>query len=170
MTPAEVAGVLEVSGEAYARLLRSLPAEVATWKPKPDEWCINEVIGHIAEAESRGFAGRIRVILDQDEPTLQRWDQPAVAAARHDCEKTPGDLLWEFEPLRRDSLELVRSLKAEELQRAGIHPAVGRLTVEDLLHEWIHHDANHLRQAYANLQAYVWPKMGNAQKFSSPPA
>jgi hypothetical protein len=44
---------------------------------------------------------------------------------------------------------------------------VARLTVEELLHEWIHHDGNHLRQAYANVQAFVLPSMGNAQRFSS---
>lgn len=168
MTPAEVAGALEASGQGYASLLKSLPAEAATWRPKPGEWCINEVVGHIIEAERRGFAGRIRSILDENEPRLPTWDQPAIAAARRDCEKAPADLLAELEPLRRESLHMVRSLRFEQLQRGGIHPTVGRLTVEDLLHEWIHHDGNHLRQAYANVQAYVWPDMGNAQRFSKP--
>jgi hypothetical protein len=107
-------------------------------------------------------------MLEEDEPQLRTWDQPSVAASRHDCEKLPGDLLSEFEPVRRDSLELVRSLGDEQLRRGGMHPAVGRLTVNDLLHEWVHHDGNHLRQAYANLQAYVWRDMGNAQRFSKP--
>jgi len=31
----------------------------------------------------------------------------------------------------------------------------------------MHHDRNHVRQALANVQAYVWPAMGNAQKFSA---
>jgi DinB family protein len=168
VTPTEVAGILELSGQAYASLLRSLPAELVVWKPAPGEWCVNECVGHIVEAERRGFAGRIRIILSEDEPQLQTWDQPAVAASRHDCEKRPGALLEEFEPLRRDSLELVRSLRPDQLERGGSHPAVGRLTVGDLLHEWIHHDGNHLRQAYANVQAYVWPDMGKAQRFSRP--
>ena len=168
MTPAEVADVLEVSGNAFAGLLRSLPPQLASWRPAPGEWCVNECIGHIVEAEGRGFAGRIRVILGEHEPRFETWDQPAVAAARRDCEKQPAELLAEFEPVRRQSLELVRSLKADQLERGGVHPQVGRLTVTDLLHEWAHHDGNHLRQAYANVQAYVWPDMGNAQRFSRP--
>jgi len=168
VTPAEVAAVLEVSGKAFADLLNSLPEEVATWKPAPAEWCVNECVGHIVEAEKRGFAGRIRSVIDEEEPAFQRWDQPAVAAARRDCAKPPSELLAEFEPLRRESIELVRSLDAMQLDRGGVHPTVGRLTVRDLLHEWIHHDGNHLRQAYANVQAYVWPDMGNAQRFSRP--
>ncbi|HET7420071.1 MAG TPA: DinB family protein [Candidatus Dormibacteraeota bacterium] len=168
MTPAEVATLLEISGRAFADLLKSLPEEVATWKPEPAEWCVNECVGHIIEAEKRGFAGRIRSILREDEPTFERWDQPAVAAARRDCAKPPSALLDEFEPLRHESLELIRSLGDAQLDRGGIHPAVGLLTVRDLLHEWVHHDGNHLRQAYANVQAYVWPDMGNAQRFSKP--
>ena len=54
------------------------------------------------------------------------------------------------------------------LDRAGIHSRVGRLRIGDLLHEWVHHDRNHLRQILANLQAFAWPHMGNAQRFSLP--
>ena len=168
MTPVEIADVLAVSGAAYASLLRSVPEAVATWRPAQGEWCIDECVGHIVEAEKRGFAGRIRIILAEDSPRLQPWDQPEVARLRGDCAKAPEQLLAEFEPVRRESVALVRSLVGEQLRREGIHPNVGPLTVNDLIHEWVHHDGNHLRQAYANLQAYVWPEMGNAQKFSRP--
>jgi hypothetical protein len=56
----------------------------------------------------------------------------------------------------------------DDLSRGGDHPEVRFLTVNDLLHEWIHHDANHLRRALANIQGYTWPNMGNAQRFSAP--
>jgi hypothetical protein len=32
----------------------------------------------------------------------------------------------------------------------------------------VHHDRNHLKQILSNVQAYAWPHMGNAQKFSAP--
>jgi len=166
VTPGEVADVLETSGSAFANLLRSLPPRAASWRPTPSEWCVNAVVGHIVEAEKRGFAGRIRIILESDEPHLQGWDQPGVAAARNDCDRRPSEILAEFEPLRRESLAMVRSLTPEQLKRGGMHPQVARLTVEEVLHEWVHHDGNHLRQAFANMQAYVWPDMGNAQRFT----
>jgi hypothetical protein len=167
VTPAEIAAVLETSGSAYAGLLTSLPNEVASWRPAASEWCVTECVGHVVEAETRGFAGRIRLILGADEPRLQGWDSAEIARARHDCEKTTAELLVEFQPVRRDSLVLVRSLNLDQLQRGGIHPEVARLTVDELLHEWVHHDGNHLRQAYANVQAYVWRSMGNAQSFTT---
>lgn len=167
MSPAEAADILETSGRAYVNILRSLPPEAASWRPAPEEWCVNECLGHIIEADKRGFAGRIRIILRENNPKLQTWDQPSVAAARHDCDKQPEELIREFEPLRAESLVTLRSVRHDQLMRAGAHPEVGSLTVDDLLHEWVHHDSNHLRQVLANVQAYVWPKMGNAQRFYS---
>ena len=59
-------------------------------------------------------------------------------------------------------------LREADLGRGGHHPTVGYLRVGDLLHEWVHHDRNHLKQILSNVQAYTWPHMGNAQKFSAP--
>jgi len=60
----------------------------------------------------------------------------------------------------------VRGLKAADLKRGGQHPKVGWLRVEDILHEWVHHDRNHIKQIHGNVQAWAWPHMGNTQKFS----
>ena len=75
MKPGEIADLLETSGHAFASTLEALPPEAAAWHPAPGEWCVNECVGHIVEAEKRGFAGRIRIILGANEPQLQTWDQ-----------------------------------------------------------------------------------------------
>jgi hypothetical protein len=166
LSPAEVAALLPATVAALRAELPALPERVLTWHPGPDEWCVNEVLGHLIEAEHRGFAGRIRIILGADTPALETWDSPAVARARGDCGRPTAALLDELAALRRDSASLVGRLIAADLERAGHHPTVGRVRVRDLLQEWVHHDRNHVRQALANVQAYVWPAMGNAQKFS----
>ena len=167
MTPDEVAPILEASGEAITRLLGSLPPQIASRRPAENEWCVNECVGHLIEAEKRGFAGRIKTMLDEEEPRLVAWDAAEVAKARRDCERDLSDLLQEFTALRRDSVRLVRSMKAADVNRGGMHPAVSRITVDEILHEWVHHDANHLRQALANVQDSMWPEMGATQRFSS---
>jgi hypothetical protein len=165
LTPEEVAVLLRSSATAIETELEAMPRELAGWRPAQGEWCALEVVGHLIEAERRGFAGRIQLLLEDDEPRLETWDPPAVTAARRDCEKEPAQLLDEFMELRQSSLELVYGLRPEHLTRAGQHVEVGRLEVGDLLHEWIHHDRNHLRQLLANVQARVWPEMGNARRF-----
>jgi DinB superfamily len=167
VTTAEIARILEASGEAIAFLLWHLPPKIASRRPAADEWCINECVGHLIETESRGFAGRIKAMLDEDEPRLVAWDAAEVAIARADCERDLAGLLPEFTSLRRESVQLVRSLKPADLTRGGMHPVVSRITVDEILHEWVHHDANHLRQALANVQDYVWPAMGGTQRFSN---
>jgi hypothetical protein len=76
--------------------------------------------------------------------------------------------LAELAALRRESVALVAGLTAADLAKGGDHPQVGFLSVNDLLHEWVHHDRNHIKQAWTNVQQYVWPHMGNGQLFSKP--
>lgn len=166
LVPAEVAPLLEAAMTTLEAELRALPDRVAGWHPAPGEWCAKEVVGHLIEAERRGFAGRIRILLASHDPALETWDQDGVARARADCARPIATLLDELAALRRDSAALVRGLDAGALQRGGRHPRVGVLRIGDLLQEWVHHDRNHVRQALANVQAFVWPAMGNAQKFS----
>ena len=168
LSAVEVANLLPVTVAALRTEVGSLPERVVGWHPAPDEWCVKDVIGHLIEAERRGFAGRIRIILGSDNPTFERWDPPAVARLRGDCTKPVTVLLDELIALRQDSVALVRGLREADLDRGGQHPTVGFLRVRDLLAEWVYHDRNHLRQALANVQTYVWPTMGNAQKFSAP--
>ncbi len=168
MTPGEVADLLGSSGQAFASTLNAIPPGVASWHPAPGEWCVNEVVGHVIVTDKYGFAGRIRVILGGDEPDLPKYDRDGLQKTRDDCARDQKALAHEMLEVRGQSLELIRSLGPEQLQRGGLHPDVGRLTVDDLLHEWVHHDGNHLRQALANVQAYVWPNMGNARRFSRP--
>ena len=162
----EVAALLRAMGRSIDQELNVLPDEVLSWRPAPGEWCVKECVGHIIEAERRGFNGRIRLLLAESEPTLYGWDQLQVARDRHDPERTASALLAEFDALRADSVALVSELSAADLERGGTHERVGYLRVRDLLHEWVHHDRNHFRQMQANVQAYVWPSMANAQRFS----
>jgi hypothetical protein len=146
--------------------LEHLPDEILAWHPAPGEWCVKECVGHIVEAERRGFDGRIRTILETPNLTFAGWDPETVARERNDCRRPATELLAEFTALRQDGVALVESLTAADLERGGTHPKVGYLRVRDILHEWLHHDRNHVRQLLANVQAYVWPAMGNAQRFS----
>jgi hypothetical protein len=164
--PAEAARLLGAGRMMIESEVTALPPAVLTWRPGPDEWCVLEVIGHLVETEERGFAGRIRAILAEERPQFHAWDPDAVARARRDAERDPAGVLREFSDRRVASVALVETLTSADLERGGDHPEVGWLTASDLLHEWVHHDANHLRQILANVQVYTWPQMGNAQRFS----
>ena len=166
LTPAETAAALGAAGAAITSELRGLPPAALAWHPGPGEWCVLETLGHLIAAETRGFAGRVRAILERPDPDFETWDQARVARARNDCARSPAAVLEEFRGLREASVALVASLGPGDLARGGRHPSVGYLRISDLLAEWVHHDRNHLRQMLANTQAAAWRHMGNARRFS----
>jgi hypothetical protein len=168
LAPRQAAALLETMPIILRAEFEAAPEELLRWRPAPEEWCVLEVVGHLIETEERGFAGRIRTILAEERPQFSTWDPSTVARERQDEQRDSAQLLAEFSGRRIASAALVESLTNADLTRGGDHPEVGFLTINDLLHEWIHHDANHLRQILANVQAYTWPQMGNAQCFSAP--
>lgn len=166
LSPREVARALAAISSIVQVELSALPSDVANWHPGPKEWCVKEALGHMIEAERRGFAGRIRTLLAQDDPDLLGWDPNEVEHERDDCARDLHELVDEFTQLRRESVELVNGLTERDLGRGGKHPQVGYIRVNDLLHEWLYHDRNHVRQMLANVQSYVYPNMGNCQGFA----
>jgi hypothetical protein len=165
--PAQVGAFLRAVRGHVTTELTAL-GEWAQWRPAPGEWSANECLGHVIEADRRGFGGRIARILERDGVEEAGWDQVAVAAERRDHERTVESLLAEFHAGRDAGIAIVERLRPDELDRAAIHAKVGRVTVRELLHEWVFHDRNHLRQVLANTQARAWPAMGNTRRFSHP--
>jgi hypothetical protein len=169
---AAIARLLEASAIAIAGEASAL-GDLARVRPAPEDWSANEVIGHLIEAERRGFNGRIREILSAapgTESALTTWDQPTVAAARNDRATATSDLLHELAELRADSIDLLHGLDTEALARRGIHPRVGPLRVDEIAQEWIHHDREHLKQLLDVTRAFAWNGMGAAQRFIDPSA
>jgi hypothetical protein len=166
LAPGQVADLLDSSGMAMARELRALGDALAWFRPGPTEWCATEVVGHVIEADRRGFAGRIGRILERDGVEESGWDQLAVAAARRDAERPVADVIAELRSGRDAGIALVRSLRAVDLGRSAVHASVGRVTIADLLQEWVFHDRNHLRQLLLSAQTRVWPAMGDTRRFT----
>ena len=163
-----IGALLRSSLDILKTELEALEPAQLRWRSGADDWCINEVVGHLIEAEGRGFAGRIRQILAEDYPRFTTWDQPEVARSRKDCERDGVALLREMEALRGDSLRMVEALRPSDIERAGYHPVVGDLTIRDLLHEWVFHDRSHLQQILEIVKGLMWSKMGNSRRFSAP--
>ncbi|MEZ4863644.1 MAG: DinB family protein [Caldilineaceae bacterium] len=162
----QIATLLAATAPSLQAELAALPEPLTRFCPAPGAWFINEVIGHLIETEERGFGGRIRRLLAQADYVCQPWDPDQVARERHDDQKLAADLLQEFAAIRAANLRFVPTLTPAQLTRTAQHPVVGILSVNDLLHEWVHHDHNHIKQILSNVQAWAWSHMGNAQRFS----
>lgn len=164
---AQIADLLEATCAQLHSEVVAVGDDVARWHPREGEWCINEVLGHLIEAEKRGAMQRVRRAVQEDRPRTEPWDQAAIARERRDCDRMALSLVMEFMALRKQSVELVRGLRAEQLDRACVHGTVGELHVRDMLHHATRHDRDHARQILANEMAWLWPHIGNAQRFAT---
>lgn len=161
----EIATLLSATPVILETTLKTTPHRLTRYQPTPADWSINEVIGHLIEAEQRGFAGHIRLMLSEEHHTCIGWEPDEVAAARHDNDKNAIDLLAEFAAMRQQNVELVRNLQPAQVQRLATHKKVGTISVRDLLGEWAYHDLNYIKQIESNIASAIWGQMGNTQRF-----
>ena len=122
-----------------------------------DEWIINnegpetfspyDVAGHLIYGEKTDWVPRIKQILESgNNRTFDLFDR---FAQYQDSEgKSLLQLLNEFELLRTQNLTWLKSLNlsAKDLVKTGMHPALGEVTLQQLLATWVVHDLSHIAQ------------------------
>lgn len=139
--------VLERTPSALRALLNGLPANWVDSSGDREAWRPYDVLGHLIHGERSDWIPRARIILDQGEShPFEPFDR--VAMFEESRGKTLEELLDEFERRRGENLERLASwqLSAEDLDKSGRHPELGRVTLRQLLATWSVHDLNHLAQ------------------------
>lgn len=106
-----------------------------------------DVVGHLIYGEQSDWMGRVRMILEHGESRVfDPFDR--YAQFEESRGKTLDDLLDEFERLRTANLKTLSSMALSEndFQKKGRHPALGTVTLGNLLATWVAHDLNHIAQ------------------------
>jgi hypothetical protein len=110
-------------------------------------WSAYDVVGHLIHAERDDWIPRVKMILESGETKpfdpFDRWGHE-----RNVQGKSQAQLLDEFARVRAESLAELRALNLshDDLSRRGRHPALGAVTLSELLATWAAHDLNHLHQ------------------------
>jgi hypothetical protein len=113
----------------------------------PETFSPFDVVGHLIHGERADWIARARIILEQGEGrTFDPFDRYAMYEASKG--KTLAELLDTFESLREENVRTLESmpLTPEKLALRGTHPALGAVTLENLLTTWVVHDLNHVAQ------------------------
>ena len=132
---------------ALNALLRDLPETWTLRNEGENTWSAFDVVGHLIHGERTDWMPRVRVVLQFGEARpfepFDRWAQ-----FRESKGKSLGELLDEFAGLRSANLSELRALnlRPEDLERRGRHPALGVVTLSELLAAWAVHDLTHLHQ------------------------
>ncbi|MDX2198818.1 MAG: DinB family protein [Phycisphaerae bacterium] len=113
----------------------------------PDTFSPFDVVGHLITGEKTDWLTRTRLILAHGTSRpFEKYDRYAQFEASRG--KSIGQLLDEFQQLRGTNLNALRELRLSpaDLDRRGTHPALGEVTLEQLLATWVAHDLNHIAQ------------------------
>jgi len=148
--PFEIEHAIEVL-ERTPAVLRSLLAGLSDhWVRSnygPETFSPFDVVGHLIHGEKTDWMIRAHVILEHGEAApFAPFDRYAMY--RESEGKSIAALLDEFASLRKQNLDKLRALNLtpEVLDRRGTHPALGRVTLRELLATWVVHDLNHIHQ------------------------
>lgn len=117
----------------------------------PGKWSAIEVIQHLADAEL-AIGWRVRIILTQETPALQAYDQDAFARDLGYRGVPLSEALAQLGALRTANLRLYHSLSPAQLSRAGMHSERGLESVELIIRMMAGHDLVHRRQLDRILQ------------------
>lgn len=132
---------------ALNALLRDLPEDWILSNEGENTWSAFDVLGHLIHGERTDWMPRARMILEFGENrAFEPFDR--FAQAQESQGESLGQLLDEFSRLRSENLNQLRglNLRPEDLQRRGRHPALGVVTLSQLLATWAAHDLTHLHQ------------------------
>lgn len=132
---------------ALDALLRNLPETWTRRNEGENSWSAFDIIGHLIHAERTDWIPRARVVLQFGESRpFDSFNRGGHAQETNG--KSLGQLLDEFARLRSENLDELRglNLRREDLERRGRHPALGVVTLSQLLATWAAHDLTHLHQ------------------------
>ena len=128
-------------------LLRDLPETWTLRNEGENTWSAFDIVGHLIHGERTDWMPRARMILEQGESrAFDPFDR--LAQERESQGKSLPQLLDEFAQLRSENLDALRTmnLQTQDLDRRGRHPALGVVTLSQLLATWAVHDLTHLHQ------------------------
>jgi hypothetical protein len=147
----ETTALLERTPDVLRALLTGLPEG---WTDTPDTangWRPRDVVGHLITAEQTDWIARTRRILEQG--TAREFDRfDRFAMLERDGGVPLDDLVERFAELRAANLAALGELVSEaDLDRRGLHPSLGEVTMRELLATWAVHDLDHVGQIYAGV-------------------
>jgi hypothetical protein len=139
-------------------LLRATPNVLHAWLSElpepwiianegPDTWSPFDIVGHLIHGERTDWIPRVELLLAHGESRpFTPFDR--FAQFRDSRGKSLAELLDTFAELRQSNLGRLDSfqLKEADLDRRGLHPELGPVTLGQLLATWAAHDLNHLGQ------------------------
>jgi DinB superfamily len=157
--------LLRRTPDVLRALLVGLPAD---WVDTPDReggWTPKDVVGHLVTAELDNYPSRAKHILEHGASTpFEPFDR--FAMLERDKLATLDELVERFADLRARNVGQLAELVGDgDLDRRGLHPALGEVTMRELLATWTVHDLDHISQIFAGMAGSHDAEVGAWKKY-----
>jgi hypothetical protein len=127
--------------------LRGVPNIWAHRNEGGNTWSAFDIVGHLIVGERTDWMPRVRIILENGEARpFDPFDR--YAQQRESKGQSLEQLLDVFAHLRKENLAALEALnlQPDDFSRRGAHPALGVVTLAQLLATWAVHDLTHVHQ------------------------
>jgi len=111
--------------------------------PASGKWSIHDNIAHLARYNIV-FQDRIKSILQEDDPVFSRYVAEADDAFPSWQKKSTSALIESITTERKRISTMASSMSPEQLERTGMHPRFGQLSLIAWLEFFLFHEAHHI--------------------------
>ena len=165
-TTKEAIEILERTPAVVKALLTNLSDEWILNNEGPETFSPYDVIGHLIHGEKTDWVVRAKMILEfGNTQTFERYDR--FAQYKESQGKSLQQLLDEFAAMRKENMIWFKRLNLTEadLDKKGMHPVLGDVTLRNLLATWVVHDLTHMAQITRVMAKQYKDEMGPWQEF-----
>ena len=158
--------ILERTPAALNSMLSGIGDDWVMNNEGPETFSPYDVIGHLVHGEKTDWTARTKRILEfGDTKTFDLWDR--FAQYEESKGKTLQKLLDEFAEIRNENMVWFKSLQISEtdLDKKGMHPKLGSVTLRNLLATWVVHDLTHIAQVTRVMAKQYKDEMGPWPEF-----
>jgi uncharacterized damage-inducible protein DinB len=139
--------ILRRTPATLTALLRGMPDAWTRANEGPDTWSVYDIVGHLLHGDEDNWIARARTILEHGEKQpFSPFNRTAMFEQYQGS--SLDQLLAAFEQSRATNLAALSAMDItpQKLALAGTHPALGPVTLSELLASWVVHDLNHIGQ------------------------
>ena len=139
--------ILERTPVVIETMLKGISKDWVTKNEGPKTWSAFDIVGHLIHGEKTDWIPRMEIILsNKTNKKFVPFDR--FAQFKNSKGKSLHQLINEFKKLRKNNISKLKSkrLQTKYLNKKGIHPAFGNVTLKQLLATWVVHDLNHIAQ------------------------
>ena len=158
--------ILERTPAVLTALLAGLSDDWVINNEGPETFSPYDVIGHLIHGEKTDWAVRAKMILALGHTkTFVKWNR--FAQYEESKGKSLRQLLDEFTAVRKENMAWFTSLQLTEtdLDKKGMHPVLGEVTLRNLLSTWVVHDLTHIAQITRVMAKQYKDEMGPWPEF-----